>query len=118
MTAAQMNVRIDDAVKAEGDHVIAQAGYTASGIVRALWELMATRGEIPAALRRQLDQQQVNALAGTAAPERDLVTEGAQIVASFCEHQQIAAPAPTILDYDALREQAAMEQLGEWSLDE
>ena len=38
MAAVQMNVRIDEDVKARGDEVFARAGFTPSQVVRAVWE--------------------------------------------------------------------------------
>lgn len=38
MAATQMNIRIDSAVKSEGDLALAQAGYTPTQAVRLLWE--------------------------------------------------------------------------------
>ena len=39
MPMAQMNTRIDAEVKERGDAVLAQAGYSSSQAVRAIWSL-------------------------------------------------------------------------------
>ena len=51
MAAVQMNVRIDEDVKARGDEVFARAGFTPSQVVRAVWEYAEQTGEVPAFMR-------------------------------------------------------------------
>lgn len=43
--AAQVNVRMDRALKEAGDTSLAEVGLSPSDAVRALWEVMAQRGE-------------------------------------------------------------------------
>ena len=51
MAAVQMNVRINEDVKARGDEVFARAGFTPSQVVRAVWEYAEQTGEVPALVR-------------------------------------------------------------------
>ena len=44
MSAVQMNIRLDSALKASGNAVIAELGYTPSQVVRALWEFATVQG--------------------------------------------------------------------------
>ena len=43
--STQMNIRIGSESKARGDAAFAKLGYTASDVVRAIWELAAAGGE-------------------------------------------------------------------------
>jgi len=47
MTTAQMNIRIDDALKNRGDAVFRRYGVTPSDAVRALWNYTAEHEELP-----------------------------------------------------------------------
>lgn len=47
MAMTQMNIRIDDAVKREGDAVLARCGFTPSQAVRSLWEYAVRTGGVP-----------------------------------------------------------------------
>lgn len=113
MSAVQMNIRMDSALKASGNAVIAELGYTPSQVVRALWEFTTVQGTLPPALTRLLrDDRGVNATNG--APDR--ASEGAALVSSFYQQIGIEEPADSPIDYDELRELAAAEQLEKWGL--
>ena len=47
MSMAQMNTRIDAEVKERGDAVLAQAGYSSSQAVRAIWSFAASHAHEP-----------------------------------------------------------------------
>ncbi|KAB8289909.1 DNA-damage-inducible protein J [Bifidobacterium avesanii] len=47
MAAVQMNVRIDEALKDEGDAVLRELGVSASDAIRALWTYLADRRALP-----------------------------------------------------------------------
>lgn len=51
----QMNVRIGSSLKREGDAVLAEAGYTPSQAVRAVWELAVRLRNQPGRLREILE---------------------------------------------------------------
>ena len=53
MATAQMNVRMDAALKEGGDHAFAQIGYTPTDVVRLMWSF-AARNQGDAARTRRL----------------------------------------------------------------
>ena len=114
MSAVQMNIRMDSALKASGNAVIAELGYTPSQVVRALWEFATVQGTLPPALTHLLrDDRDANATDG-GAPDR--APEGAALVSSFYRQVGIEEPADGPIDYDELRQLAAAEQLEKWGL--
>ena len=110
MEAAQMNVRLDRALKQSGDAVIAARGYTPSRVVRALWEYLSVHAELPPALERVLRQENYEE---APAPPDSVASEGARIVAGFYERAGIEQPTAPV-DYEELREDAAIGRLREW----
>lgn len=114
MSAAQMNIRMDSALKASGNAVIAELGYTPSQVVRALWEFATVQGTLPPALTHLLRGDQTVGAAGSNAPGR--ASEGTAIVSSFYQKVGIEEPADGTVDYDELRELTAAEQLEKWGL--
>lgn len=114
MSAVQMNIRMDSALKASGNAVIAELGYTPSQVVRALWEFAAVQGTLPPALTRLLsDDRDANA-ANHDTPDR--ASEGAALISSFYQQVGIEEPTDSPIDYNELRELAAAEQLEKWGL--
>lgn len=114
MSAAQMNIRMDSALKASGNAVIAELGYTPSQVVRALWEFATVQGTLPPALTHLLRRNQAADAANSDTPGR--APEGAAIVSSFYQRVGIEEPVDCAIDYDELRELAAAEQLEKWGL--
>lgn len=110
MEAAQMNVRLDRALKRSGDAVLAARGRTPSQAVRALWEYLSVHDELPAALERVLRHEDLED--GPASPD-SVADEGARIVAEFYERVGIEQPEVSV-DYERLREDAALDRLREW----
>ena len=47
MAIAQVNIRMDDVLKRAGDEVLELYGISATRAVRALWEHVARKGEVP-----------------------------------------------------------------------
>lgn len=78
-TAAQMNVRIDPALKKQGDRVLAKRGLSPSQAVRALYESIAGTKE-------QSDKV-LNAIFGHATAQSDLDLEKAKKLKSIHEIQ-------------------------------
>lgn len=114
MEAIQVNVRMDRALKRAGDVVLSERGCTPTRAVRALWEYLAVHASLPSALEHVLGQEDLDAAAGGIREERPC-DEGARIVSGFYECLGIEEPSEP-LDYEALRDQAAMERLGERGL--
>lgn len=115
MPAAQMNIRLDSALKASGNAVIAELGYTPSQVVRALWEFATVQGTLPAALTHILQGAKTTA-ASDIDGESGKAAEGTRIVSSFYERIGIEEPTEGIVDYNELRELAAAEQLEKWGV--
>lgn len=114
MSAAQMNIRMDSALKASGNAVIAKLGYTPSQVVRALWEFATVQGTLPPALTHLLRGDQAAGATDGDTPDR--MSEGAAIVSTFYQEVGIEEPVDGAVDYDELRELAAAEQLEKWGL--
>lgn len=51
MSATQMNTRIDEALKREGDEVLARCGYSPSQAIRALWTYLVQTGDVPSFMK-------------------------------------------------------------------
>lgn len=47
MASTQMNVRIDETIKAAGDEVFARLGYNPTNIIRVIWEYAALNADNP-----------------------------------------------------------------------
>lgn len=110
MEVAQMNVRLDRALKRSGDAVLAERGRTPSQAVRALWEYLTVHAELPDALERLLRQDDLEEAAASPDPVAD---EGARIVAGFYKQTGIEQPT-ALVDYGELRRDAALARLREW----
>ena len=110
MAAVQMNVRIDEDVKARGDEVFARAGFTPSQVVRAVWE---QTGEVPAFMRAS----------GADADEAErrrriaLAEYGAHIWENFFLDHGLPVPKrKERLDYKTLRDELYDDMLEEMGL--
>lgn len=114
MSAVQMNIRMDYALKASGNAIIAELGYTPSQVVRALWEYATVQGTLPPALTHLLRADQDAGATDSGTPDR--ASEGVSIVSSFYQKVGIEEPVGGNIDYDELRELAAAEQLEKWGL--
>lgn len=114
MPKVQMNVRIDDMLKARGDAVFASLGLTPTDAVRALWEYAAAHADAPAAVEHALRTPSQNAARLEAEHRAALAQEAHGIVARFRE--QVGASSPVqqeSIDYRALREEGWSVRLKE-----
>ena len=92
---AQMNVRMDSALKASGDAALAQAGYTPSAAVRALWAFAATHATAPQEITSLLNSAESAAkdeADNRAAHRLALVEKGPRAIASFMHHFNAGVP--------------------------
>ena len=120
MGATQMNIRIEDEVKALGDQVLSEIGYTPTQAVRTLWEFAAANRGNPEALRRQLDEMAAMDLESEVRWERrrrafSQADEPAQEFLATLGWDEL--PAYREVPYDELRAQALvgrMEEKGLW----
>lgn len=115
---AQMNMRIDAALKAGGDAALAQAGYTPSAAVRALWEFAAAHAAAPQEISALLESAGASAkdtASNRAAHRLALVDEGPRAIASFKRRFNVSAPVALdkYEDYDDLLFDALTERMRE-----
>lgn len=112
---SQVNVRISQALKDEGDAAFAAAGITPSEAIRMLYEFAAEHKQRPQAIRKalspaeedphRLEEQRVKA---------ERFSDAQQIVPNFLSKRGIARPHPEIIDmpYKRLRELSYAEKYG------
>lgn len=109
-----MNVRIGSELKQAGDVVLARQGVSPSQAVRSLWEYLVMHGGIPDSLTLLLRQHDFEEGLGRNG-EAEL-PPGPALVSDFYAHLGIPEPSVGTVDYEALRDEAADEQLREWGL--
>ena len=114
----QMNVRMDAALKAGGDAALAQAGYSPSAAVRALWAFAAAHASAPQEISAFLESAESSAkdeASIRAAHRLALVDEGPRAITSF--ERRFSVNAPTAFDehedYDDLLFDALTERMYE-----
>lgn len=114
MAAVQMNVRLDSAVKAAGDSVIALSGHTPSQAVRALWEYLVIHRAFPSEIERMLRQDALGE--DEACDSRGNVERaGVELISAFYETLGVPEPDDPV-DYEELWDIAAEEELFERGL--
>ena len=119
---AQMNIRIDESLKARGDEALARAGLSASQAVRAVWRFAADHAQDPLRIARALSFDEAEA------GERDRMEECARRVSAIEAGQRIwddgfarlglsaDADAFSAMSVDDLREIALLDRLEERGL--
>ena len=113
----QMNVRIEESLKAAGDDVFASVGLTPTQVVRNVWEYAVRHREAPAIVRAALQSSPAQLASLERKQAADEIDEAASLVARFREQWNL--PAPDVLvepDYRALREQAYYDKAAERGL--
>lgn len=121
--SAQINVRISPDLKARGDSVLLEAGFSPTQAVRALWDFAAQHAEDPEAIARALLPECVKHKEDEALEERKrravAIARGPALVRDACLNAGISwHPGAPELDYDELKELAYAERYGEelgWS---
>ena len=88
--SVQMNVRIDAELKREGDYALAQAGFTPTEAVRALYQIVAAEASDPAKVRELLRTSE----AGGEAPGATALDQARTALAGFREHLGLAQDEP------------------------
>ena len=118
MTTAQMNVRIDDKLKAEGDAVFSSLGLNPSEVVRAVWSYAAAHKSAPAIVTEALNSGSDNARAIEAIYRETLARNAHSIVSDFRAQAGLPSTESTKeLDYRAMREAGWTERLSERGLE-
>ena len=128
MAAVQMNVRLDDALKREGDEVFSDAGFTSTEVVRAVWGFARrnrhNRRAVVDLMRSLRDPQEVEreqaAREKRIAEAEDWLERGSRIIRDYYAQFGIdydSLPPLTHEDYDRLLEEAYAEKYPElWAL--
>ena len=116
---AQINARIEADVKAAGDAAFANAGYTPTQVIRALWGFAA---------KNMHDREKISSLLESIADEGDRsrkktleeileeVERGPRIIEQALREMGIENPSPPTKTYDELREEAYLEKWTERGL--
>lgn len=116
---AQINARLNPALKQRGDEGLSGAGLSPSQAIRALWELAARNADNPKAIQRALFPERAEAQeADLNAAQRcraEAIGKGARVVEdAYRAMGVIPAPSSTAeLSYDELRDLAYQERCGE-----
>ena len=121
MPTAQINARIDAAAKASGDFALAEAGFTPTQAVRALWGLASRYTGDPAGLRKVFEQMGMLDEDDVHARERlrkvQLAKQGPSIFEDALAQLGVSVGSPLVQDdLDGLLDEAYDERLEERGL--
>lgn len=113
MAMSQMNVRIDEKLRTDGNLALASIGWSPSRAIRAIWEYAAAHRESPAVLIDTLEQLESSGEETSAINERlALANEGAALVQNALRSWGLR-PSPELaaMSYDELRDLAYDEKV-------
>ena len=117
MPTVQMNTRMDEELKRQGDAVFAERGYTPSQVVRAVWEYAAKNRDIPPFMKDDEDASEAQTSSEAAKAHAD---DGAGLALKVAYEQCGFSPATTpdtaaaeYASWRDLRDQAYDERLRE-----
>ena len=111
MATVQMNVRIDERLKAAGDSALARAGLTASEAVRDLWRYLAAWEKLPPEIEHMAQQAQLTA--GALAADGPILADCNPVDEFYLSLGLDQRPLDDV-DYAALRDELALEELEAW----
>ena len=109
----QMNTRIDDQVKSAGDAAFAEAGYTPSQVVRAVWSFAERNRNDSSAISELLTKLRGEEVDAAEERKRRLksLTRSESLVTSLLERNMLELPkACESKDYRTMRDQALEER--------
>ena len=115
----QMNTRIDAKTKRDGDEVFARAGYSASQVVRMVWEYAARNASDAAAVNALLESLKEPTADQDAQREMRMqaVRSSGALVDGLLEERGLSWTGPyKPLPYAELRERALIERASEKGL--
>lgn len=119
MATTQMNVRIEEDVKASGDAVFERLGYTPTQVVRIMWQYASLHAGDPDVVEELLVGAQ-RAIDPIEAEERTRVAEGFEqgllIYERYLEELGLASLEPSGLSDEELLEEAYRERARERGL--
>lgn len=115
---AQINARLNPALKQRGDEALLGAGLSPSQAIRALWELAARNTDNPEAIQRALfpERAEVQEAELSAAQRRraEAIGKGARVVEDAYRTMGVVLASPsTDLSFDELQDLAYQERYGE-----
>ena len=116
---AQINARLNPALKQRGDEALSGAGLSPSQAIRALWELAARNTDNPEAIQKALFPERAEAQeADLSAAQRcraEAIGKGARVVEEAYRSMGVvpAASSTADLSYDELQDLAYEERYGE-----
>lgn len=111
MAATQMNVRIDENVKQQGDSVFAELGYTPSQVVRTVWSFAAQHAALPDRVTAVLAMMAGDDEALARETRAETARQGPGIVDSFRKRFGLPEPPVDDIDIDGLRLAAYQDKL-------
>lgn len=118
--AVQMNTRIEPGLKARGDAALAQAGFSPSQAVRALWTLAANHIDEPDAIQQMLRVGGNADVQSEKAERLATIKRGLSIcdefVSTYCVDSNPYDSPRNEPTFDELRELAFSERLNERGL--
>lgn len=118
MPTSQMNVRIDDDIRIEGNLALEEVGWTPSHAARALWGYAARNRQHPRKLREMVDLLEGPAESKKKNPQpSEAVLRAARIYDEFCDKVGIDPLKPReVPSYEQLKEEAFLERWQERGL--
>ena len=119
MPTVQMNTRMDEELKRQGDAVFAERGYTPSQVVRAVWEYAARNQDLPPFMK---DDEEASGSRTSSEAAKARADDGAglalKVASERCGFSPKAAPGATytaseFTTWRELRDETYDERLGE-----
>ena len=108
MTVAQMNIRVNETIKAQGDSALADFGLTPTQAVRALWDYLAQHRTLPDFLKQEARTETVSACDASA-----LADQGAGLALRLATDAGLDTLPLQEASYEELRDYAFEEYLAE-----
>lgn len=111
MAMTQMNVRIDEQLRLEGNAAFESIGLSPAHVVRAMWAFAARNKNNPLKLKHDLKfLEEDKPLSEEVQRKLSLIAEGQRIVADFYKEMGITPGEIDPLPYDELKELAYRER--------
>lgn len=117
MAMTQMNVRIDEQLRIEGNAALESVGISPAQMVRAVWSYAARNKNNPLKLKHDLKFLEEDKAPSEEVQRRlDLIAEGQKIVEDFYREMGITPSGTDDTPYEVLKEQAYLEHWREKGL--
>lgn len=118
MSTSQMNVRIDDDIRIEGNAAFESVGWSPSQAARALWGYAARNRQRPRKLREMMNSlEESGGGRKKKSQPSEAVLRGPLLIQEFREKHGLKPPKPEEMSsYEELREEAFYERYRERGL--